>query len=106
MKTREKKEKRLALNKLVSFQRGFVKDRDWEKFHTPKNLAMALAGEAGELLEIFQWLTAKESLTLTKDKKKKLALQHELADIFYYLLRISDILEIDLEEAFWDKMKE
>ena len=95
-----------AFRKLLEMQREFVRAREWERFHTPKNLAMALAGEAGELLEIFQWLTAEESYDVPKDKKKLTALQHEIADIFYYLMRLADVLGVDMEKAFLDKMKE
>ncbi len=97
--------KAIQIKKIVDFQRKFVKARDWENFHTPKNLAMALAGEAGELVEIFQWLTQEESLQLGKNKVKREMLADELADIFYYLVRIADKLEVDLEDAFWKKMK-
>src|SRR6476619_423475 len=92
--------------KLIAFQREFVRARDWEKFHTPKNLAMALAGEAGELVELFQWLTAEESEKLTQDPKKFQALRHELADILFYLLRLADKFGIDVESALWEKLEE
>jgi len=85
--------------------RAFVRERDWEKFHTPKNLAMALAGEAGELLEIFQWLTAEESASVMQDPKKALAVRDEIADVVVYCLRLSDVLKIDLSAAIKDKMK-
>ena len=83
----------------------FVKDRDWEKFHSPKNLSMALTVEASELLEIFQWqkesdiFDSKINDVIVQDTKD------EVADIFYYLLRICQKMDINLEEAFWDKMK-
>lgn len=66
---------------------------------------MALAAEAAELLEIFQWLTEEQSKAVMKDKKTAEAVRHELSDILYYLLRIADILEIDLESAFWKKLQ-
>lgn len=91
----------MNLRKIVRKQRRFVRERAWEKFHNPKNLAMALAGEAGELLEIFQWKLPKATLT----PREKQATEHELADIFYYLIRLCDLLDVDLEEAFWKKMK-
>jgi dCTP diphosphatase len=97
--------KSLDLQKLYDSQRRFVKERDWEKFHTPKNLAMALAGEAGELLELFQWLTAEQSASIMDDARKAEAVRHELSDLLYYLLRLSDVLKVDLEEAFWEKQK-
>ena len=97
--------KAIQIKKIVDFQRKFVKARDWENFHTPKNLAMALAGEAWGLVEIFPWLAQEESLQLGKNKVKREMLADELADIFYYLVRIADKLEVDLEDAFWKKMK-
>ena len=75
----------------------FARERDWEQFHSPKNLAMALAGEAGELLEHFQWLTQQQSHELPPDKKDEVAL--EMADIFIYLIRMSERLDIDLIAA-------
>jgi NTP pyrophosphatase (non-canonical NTP hydrolase) len=75
----------------------FVAKRDWDQFHTPKNLAMALIVEAAELVEQFQWDTPEESQHLSPDKYE--AVSHELADTFVYLLRIAEVLEIDLIEA-------
>ena len=75
----------------------FVNERDWAQFHTPKNLAMAMIVEAAELVEHFQWDTPAESQQLT-DKKRE-AVGHELADTFVYLLRIAEVLNIDLIEA-------
>jgi len=100
------KNQTLDLQKILSFQREFVRQREWDRFHTPKNLAMALAGEAGELLELFQWLTPEESEKLAQDPAKAKALRHELADIFFYLLRLADRFEIDLESAVWEKLEE
>ncbi len=76
---------------------AFARERDWEQFHSPKNLAMALAGETGELLEHFQWLTQQQSYALSPDKKEEVAL--EMADIFIYLIRLGERLDIDLIEA-------
>ena len=81
----------------------FVEERDWEKFHTPKNISMALSVEASELLEIFQWHDD-NSFNENKEKLTNLS-KDEIADIFYYLLRMCQILEIDLEKAFFEKMK-
>ena len=93
----------MDLEKIKEFQREFAKERDWEQFHTPKNLSMALSVEASELLEIFQWLTAEQSSELKDSDKEKVS--EELADITYYLLRIADITGIDLEDAVWKKMR-
>ena len=83
--------------------KDFVNERDWEQFHTPKNLSMALSVEASELLEIFQWQKADEYKKA--NKKQKEMIKDEIADIFYYLVRISDKLDIDIENAFIKKMK-
>ena len=74
----------------------FADARDWEKFHTPKNLAMALSVEVSELTEIFQWMTAEESANVMKDQKSADAVKDELADIALYLVRLSAILKVDL----------
>ncbi len=76
--------------------RKFADARDWEKFHTPKNLAMALSVEVSELSEIFQWMTAEESANVMKDPKSAEAVKDELADIALYLVRLSAILKVDL----------
>ena len=81
-----------------------VSERDWQRFHTPKNLVMALAGEAGELVEIFQWLTDEQAQKIMEDGAKASEVRDELADIFYYILRLSMVLKIDLEEAFNQKL--
>jgi NTP pyrophosphatase (non-canonical NTP hydrolase) len=80
----------------------FAAARDWDQFHTPKNLAMALAGEAGELLEHFQWLTPEQSRALPAQRRVQVA--HELADILIYLIRLADKLQVDLLAATRDKV--
>jgi dCTP diphosphatase len=78
--------------------RDFSAARDWDQFHSPKNLAMALSAEAGELLEVFQWLTEEQSRAL--DAQKRAAASDEIADVLLYLIRLSDQLGIDpLAEA-------
>jgi NTP pyrophosphatase (non-canonical NTP hydrolase) len=81
----------------------FAAERDWEQFHSPKNLAMALAAEAGELVEQFQWLTEKESANL--DAERKQAVAHELADVLIYLVRLADRLAIDLDAVVPEKIR-
>lgn len=81
---------------------AFARERDWEQFHSPKNLSMALAGEAGELLEHFQWLSEDASRKLSAEKKDEVAL--ELADILIYLIRLGERLDIDLVEATYRKL--
>jgi dCTP diphosphatase len=95
----------LNVGAMLKLQRIFVAERKWNKFHTPKNLSMALAGEAAELMEIFQWLSQTESKIVMKNPAKAKAVSDELADVFYYLLRLSDILGVNLERAFWQKMR-
>jgi len=79
----------------------FARERDWEQFHSPKNLSMALIAEAAELVEHFQWLSEEDSYRLSADKLEEVRL--ELADIQIYLIRIADRLGLDLIQAAWDK---
>jgi dCTP diphosphatase len=80
----------------------FAAERDWDQFHNPKNLAMAVAGEAGELLEHFQWLTFEQAASLPRATREEVAL--ECADIFLFLLRLTDKLGIDLFAAAQKKL--
>jgi NTP pyrophosphatase (non-canonical NTP hydrolase) len=82
--------------------REFAAARDWDQFHSPKNLAMALSVEAGELVEEFQWLTEQQSRDLDAQRRERVRL--EAADVFIYLLRLADKLGIDLVAAALDKM--
>ncbi|AFL74170.1 nucleotide pyrophosphohydrolase [Thiocystis violascens] len=91
-----------SLHQLNARLLQFARERDWEQFHSPKNLAMALAGEAGELLEHFQWLTEAQSAALEDEKKRRVA--HELADILLYLIRLSERLGVDLIAAAEEKI--
>jgi dCTP diphosphatase len=91
------------LGELQQALRRFAAEREWERFHSPKNLAMALAGEAGELLEHFQWLTETESYAL--DAAGKEAVSEELADVFLYLIRLADRLSVDLPAVAREKIK-
>jgi len=86
----------LNLEDLAGRLKRFADARDWEKFHTPKNLAMALSVEVSELVEIFQWMTAEESANVMSDQKSADAVKDELADIALYLVRLSAILNVDL----------
>jgi dCTP diphosphatase len=81
---------------------AFARERDWEQFHSPKNLSMALAGECGELLEHFQWLTEDQSAALTQEKRGAVA--QELADILIYLIRLCQRLDIDPIAAAYAKI--
>ena len=82
--------------------REFARERDWQPFHTPKNLAMAMIVEAAELVEHFQWLTPEQSLTLAPDKL--LEVRDEVADTLIYLVELADALDIDLIAAARDKI--
>ena len=75
----------------------FAEARDWDQFHSPKNLSMALTAEAGELMEHFQWLTQTQSATLAPEKLQEV--EEELADILIYLVRLTDKLQVDLPAA-------
>lgn len=86
-----------SLDQLKATLLGFVEARDWAQFHSPKNLAMAMIVEAAELVEHFQWDTEAQSMSLSPEKRE--AVSHELADTFVYLLRISQVLDIDLIAA-------
>ena len=83
--------------------KAFAEARDWEQFHSPKNLASALIVEAAELLEHFQWLTAEESDALPIDKRREVEL--EMADIFIYLMRLCERLDVDLPKVVEEKIK-
>ena len=93
-----------GVDELRSRLREFARERDWEQFHTPKNLAMALAGEVGELLEIFQWLTP-EQATEVMDSGRADDVRDELADVTIYLVRLADMLGVDLLEAAHTKLE-
>ena len=85
--------------------RAFAQARDWEQFHTPKNLAMAITGEAGELAAEFQWLTAQQSTLEALSAEKLDAIALELADVQIYLLRLADVLGIDVAHVVRKKLK-
>jgi dCTP diphosphatase len=82
----------------------FARIRDWEKYHNPKNVAMALTVEASELLEIFQWMSEAESLAAKDIPEIKKNISYELADIIIYAIRMADLLNINLNEALHNKM--
>jgi len=83
----------------------FCEDRDWDKYHSPKNLAIGIVTEASELLEIFRWKSEEDSYNLLKDPKKLEEIRHELADVFYFVLRFAQKYEIDLTNALIEKLK-
>lgn len=91
------------MKELIEKLREFAKARDWEQFHSPKNLAMALSVEVAEIVEHFQWLTEEQSKNLPNDKLGKVEI--ELADTFIYLIRLADKLGIDLFVAAQSKIE-
>lgn len=93
----------VVLNDLQTELREFAAQRDWQRFHTPKNLAMALSGEVGELVELFQWLTPEESAAIMTRRGERV--REEVADVFAYLLHLADVLDIDLAAALRAKIR-
>ena len=79
--------------------RDFAAERDWEQFHSPKNLVMALGAEVGELTELFQWMTEKQSRTLDGASTDMTHVREEIADVMIYLLRLADVLNVDLKSS-------
>ena len=95
---------RVSISDLQARLRDFAAARDWERFHTPKNLTMALSGEVGELTEIFQWLTPQQSSAVMSSPDRAAHVQEEMADVLAYLLRLADVLGVDLEAALVEKI--
>lgn len=91
------------LKRLQEILAEFAKERDWNQFHCPKNLSMALSIEASELMELFLWKTDQESFQVKEEAEGPL--KEELADVFLYLLRLASILEVDLVQAALEKIK-
>ncbi len=92
-----------TLAELAVRLREFADERDWDQFHSPKNLAMALSVEASELMEHFQWLTEEQSSALTPEKRQQVC--EEIGDVLIYLTRLADKLGIDLVEVAFEKLE-
>lgn len=92
------------IKKLQDALAEFAQQRNWDQFHTPKNLVMALSGEVGELIEIFQWLTPEQSQQLPPQKKQHAS--EEIADVMMYLLRLADKCDIDVMQACQEKIQQ
>ena len=92
-----------SLTKLATWLQQFSAERDWDQFHTPKNLVMALSVEVAELVEIFQWLTAEESAALTMEQRRQAS--EEIGDVLIYLTRLADRLGIDPLAAAYVKLE-
>ena len=83
----------------------FADERNWQQFHSPKNLVMALSGEVGELSDIFQWMTQDESKAAARDPQTAHHVREELADVLLYLVRLASVLGVDLNQAAADKLQ-
>jgi NTP pyrophosphatase (non-canonical NTP hydrolase) len=91
------------LLKLRDALRQFASERDWDQFHSPKNLAIALSVEAGELLEHYQWVSETDSALMTPEHRERV--RHEMADVLLYLIRLADKLNVDLAAAAVEKIQ-
>jgi NTP pyrophosphatase (non-canonical NTP hydrolase) len=96
-------ERPMSLEELRGALRRFASDRDWDQFHSPKNLAIALSVESAELLEHFQWILDTDSSSLAPDRHAKV--REEIADVLLYLVRLADKLNIDLLAAATEKLQ-
>ena len=97
--------KSINVQKINTVVSEFIKERDWDQFHSIKNLSMALSVESSELVEIFQWLKEDESNQVSSNEKLKSKVEEEIADIFIYLMRIAIKSEINIEEVVLNKIK-
>ncbi len=93
------------LDDLTIAMREFSTQRDWQAFHDPKSLILALMGEVGELAELFQWLPANDAATLAKSEPLKTRVGEEISDVLLYLLRLADVIDLDLAAAATRKLK-
>lgn len=94
-----------SILELTEALRTFAAEREWQPYHTPKNLIMALTGELGELAEIFQWLEPDQCVVAMADSATRKHIEEELADVFGYLLRLADVLGVSLSDALVAKME-
>lgn len=92
-------------DELTRLMREFTTERDWARFHDPKSLLLALVGEVGELAELFQWVPADEAAASVADPGRRERVGEELADVLLYLVRLADVLGIDLMEAARTKLE-
>jgi NTP pyrophosphatase (non-canonical NTP hydrolase) len=95
----------MTVRELQQALRDFAAEREWEQFHSPRNLILALCGEAGELAELLQWTDDAQVPGWLEDPSNMQNLRHELADVFSYLLRISDVCGVDIESALVEKIE-
>ncbi len=97
--------KNIAFQEIKEKIKQFVKERDWEQYHSPKNLSMSISIETAELMEHFQWLTIEQSKELLKDRKKRIEIEDEIADIAIYVLDFCNIFNIDFEKIVAAKLR-
>ncbi|MBJ2223953.1 MULTISPECIES: nucleotide pyrophosphohydrolase [Pseudomonas] len=97
-------EQLVDVKNLAASLQCFADDRDWQQFHSPKNLLLALTGEVGELCEIFQWMSEAESTSSANRPETAQAVKDELADVLMYLVRLASVLGVDLNEAVTSKL--
>ncbi|CUA83162.1 MULTISPECIES: nucleotide pyrophosphohydrolase [Gulbenkiania] len=102
--SRETPTRLVDVRALESALDDFARARDWPRFHTPRNLVLALTGEVGELAEVFQWLTDDQAAGLAKDPARRQACEEEIADVLMYLVRLASVLGIDLDRAVAAKL--
>lgn len=95
-----------SVEQLRGAVRRFVAERDWEQFHSPKNLAMSLAIETAELMEHFQWLDVEQSRRYCEEPRRREQVRQELADVLCYVLALANVLEMDLSQAVRDKLRQ
>lgn len=93
------------LEALRDAMREFTAERDWERFHDPKSLVLALVGEVGELSELFQWLPAESARNAAAEEPLRTRVGEELADVLLYLVRLADVLDVDLRSVAESKME-
>ena len=101
----EPQDNEVKLQELKDEIQAFASERDWEQFHTPKNLSMAIAAEAAELMEHFLWHEGKQSFDVLQDPKKHQEIAEELADIIIYSMEFANITKLDIATIIRDKMK-
>lgn len=95
----------VTFDNLKCIVQQFIAERDWQKYHNPKNLAMSISIESAELMEIFQWLTLEESISLKDNKAKFEMIKEEIADIIIYCISLGNVFDIDLSQAILDKVE-
>jgi NTP pyrophosphatase (non-canonical NTP hydrolase) len=98
-------DEKTTIKEMIDCVADFEQARDWARFHAPKNLAMGLAIETGELLEHFQWISEDDSRKVVDDPQTMGQVKEEMADVFCYLLTMAHTMDVDLSEAFYEKMK-